>query len=158
MLSINFFKNNFPICYAAFDKASISSNIFTKTFKTTALGFSESFHICLFLFNRKLLICVSLAAIRDELTITPSEIRGRPWVPFTFTCRAPTGLHPKFVIDGSGKDLSEDRRFTVSWPRENEIVASASYGLRGKSALKVWCVLLLLAKVKWTFQPIMLLD
>ncbi|KAL5960789.1 Very low-density lipoprotein receptor [Taenia solium] len=80
-------------------------------------------------------------AIRDKITTTPSEIRGRPWVPFTFTCRAPTGSHPNFIIDGSGKALSEDRHFTVSRPRENEIVASASYGLRGKSVLKVWCVL-----------------
>ncbi|KAH9281039.1 Low-density lipoprotein receptor [Echinococcus granulosus] len=84
---------------------------------------------------------VNLATSSDELMITPSEIRRRPWIPFTFTCHAPPGFHPKFIIDGSGKALDDDRRFTVSWPRKNEIVAGASYGLRGKSALKVWCVL-----------------
>ncbi|EUB62792.1 Putative vitellogenin receptor [Echinococcus granulosus] len=73
---------------------------------------------------------VNLATSSDELMITPSEIRRRPWIPFTFTCHAPPGFHPKFIIDGSGKALDDDRRFTVSWPRKNEIVAGASYGLR----------------------------
>ncbi|VDM32229.1 unnamed protein product [Hydatigera taeniaeformis] len=76
-----------------------------------------------------------------ELVITPIEIHSSPWVPLTFACHAPTGSHPDFIINGSGKALSEDGRFTVSWPHENEIVASAPYGLQGKSILKVWCVL-----------------
>ena len=79
-----------------------------------------------------------LATTADDFAITPSEIRKAPWVPFTFTCRAPIGLRPNLVFDGNEKHLSEDKRFSIARPSENEIVASAPYGLPGKSTLKIW--------------------
>lgn len=78
-----------------------------------------------------------LAMKKDGLTITPSEIRNGPWEPFTFSCHAPTGLRPYFVFEGTNEHLSEDKRFSVSRPSDNEIEASAIYGLPGKSILQI---------------------
>ncbi|KAM7543200.1 hypothetical protein Aperf_G00000009526 [Anoplocephala perfoliata] len=82
-----------------------------------------------------------LREISKELTVTPEEIRKKPWDPFIFTCRAPEGQRPMFVTDVDRLSLSDDNRFVVTSLRENEIMANAPYGLPGKTTLRVWCVL-----------------
>ncbi|VDD74247.1 unnamed protein product, partial [Mesocestoides corti] len=77
----------------------------------------------------------------DELSITPQEIRERPWVAFTFACRAPPGHRPDFVLEDSQRPLDKDNRFSVSRPQENEIVVNVPYGIRGDDIKTVWCIL-----------------
>ncbi len=77
------------------------------------------------------------AAVREELVVTPREIRKRPWEPFSFHCRAEYGFRPDFVFADTFQSLSNDQRFTISRTQENEITVNAPFGLRGTEPFTV---------------------